>query len=440
MTEQSPKHIAIIGGGPAGLIAAERLSSRGYSVALYERMPTLGRKFLMAGRGGLNLTHSDDREAFGARYREASGWMAPWLEVFTPADLCEWAEGLGQPTFTGSSGRVFPKAMKASPLLRAWIARLEAQGVIFHMRHQWTGWGLNGELLFHTPDGDLVTDKPDAVLLALGGASWPKLGSDAGWVDALRIRDVEIEDFAPANCGVEVKWSEIMTSRFAGQPLKTISISLNGETVRGEAMISNYGLEGGAVYALSTPIRKALATGYPVTVTIDLRPNHKIADVAARISEAKKGQSLANTLRKAGLSPAAIGLLRESGDLPTDPAGLARRIKATPVTITGQRGLDRAISSSGGIAREGLDVGLMLKALPGVFVAGEMVDWEAPTGGYLLQGCFSTGIAAARGIETWMGLEAKAETASDTPVADEIGTDGADADETAPEEPSEEAH
>tara|TARA_R110002073_G_scaffold20483_2_gene73250 strand:- start:4554 stop:5789 length:1236 start_codon:yes stop_codon:yes gene_type:complete len=405
MTEQSSKHIAIIGGGPAGLIAAERLSARGHAVTVYERMPTLGRKFLMAGRGGLNLTHSDDRDAFAGRYREAGGWMSSWLEVFTPADLCEWAEGLRQETFVGSSGRVFPKAMKASPLLRAWLARLDAQGVQFRLCHQWTGWGENGELLFHTPDGDLATDKPDAVLLALGGASWPKLGSDAGWVDALRLRDVEIHEFAAANCGVEIAWSEIMKSRFAGKPLKTISISLNGETVRGEAMISAYGLEGGAVYALSTPIRKALATGYPVTVTIDLRPNHKIAEVTARLSEAKKGQSLANTLRKAGLSPEAISLLRESGDLPTAPADLARRIKATPVTITGQTGLERAISSSGGIAREGLDIGLMLKALPGVFVAGEMIDWEAPTGGYLLQGCFSTGIAAARGIEVWMGLQ-----------------------------------
>ncbi|WP_417485159.1 NAD(P)/FAD-dependent oxidoreductase [Maricaulis salignorans] len=421
MTEHSPKQIAIIGGGPAGLIAAERLSARGHSVTVYERMPTLGRKFLMAGRGGLNLTHSDDREAFVARYREASGWMSSWLEVFTPADLCAWAESLGQETFVGSSGRVFPKAMKASPLLRAWIARLEAQGVEFHLRHQWTGWGENGELLFHTPDGDRVVDKPDAVLLALGGASWPKLGSDAGWVEALRTRDVEIQDFAAANCGVEIAWSEVMKSRFAGKPLKTISISLNGETVRGEAMISNYGLEGGAVYALSTPIRKALATGYPVTVTLDLRPNHKIAEVAARLSEAKKGQSLANTLRKAGLSPEAISVLREGGELPTAPADLARRIKAAPLTITGQTGLERAISSSGGIARDGLDIGLMLKARPGVFVAGEMIDWEAPTGGYLLQGCFSTGIAAARGIETWMGLEAKIdEVAPETPVADEV--------------------
>jgi len=420
MTEQSSKHIAIIGGGPAGLIAAERLSARGHAVTVYERMPTLGRKFLMAGRGGLNLTHSDDRDAFAARYREAGGWMSSWLEVFTPADLCEWAEGLGQETFVGSSGRVFPKAMKASPLLRAWLARLDAQGVQFRLRHQWTGWGENGELLFHTPDGDLATDKPDAVLLALGGASWPKLGSDAGWVDALRLRDVEIHDFAAANCGVEIAWSEIMKSRFAGKPLKTISISLNGETVRGEAMISAYGLEGGAVYALSTPIRRALATGYPVTVTIDLRPNHKIAEVTARLSEAKKGQSLANTLRKAGLSPEAISLLRESGELPTAPADLARRIKATPVTITGQTGLERAISSSGGIAREGLDIGLMLKALPGVFVVGEMIDWEAPTGGYLLQGCFSTGIAAARGIEVWMGLGSEAGHA----VPDEAETAG----------------
>ncbi|WP_417482312.1 NAD(P)/FAD-dependent oxidoreductase [Maricaulis sp.] len=420
MTEQSSRQIAIIGGGPAGLIAAERLSARGHAVTVYERMPTLGRKFLMAGRGGLNLTHSDDREAFVARYREAAGWMSSWLEIFTPADLCAWAESLDQPTFVGTSGRVFPQAMKASPLLRAWIARLDAQGVQFRMRHQWAGWGKDGALLFNTPDGEVTIEKPDATLLALGGASWPKLGSDGGWVDRLRGRDVEIHDLAAANCGAQVAWSEIMKSRFAGQPLKTISISLNGETVRGEAMISEYGLEGGAVYALSTPIRKALATGYPVTVTIDLRPNHRIAEVTERIASAKKGQSLANTLRKAGLSPQAIGLLRESGELPGEPADLARRIKATPVTITAQTGLERAISSAGGIAREGLDIGLMLKALPGVFVAGEMIDWEAPTGGYLLQGCFSTGIAAARGIEVWMGLQTQPEdVAVSGVVADE---------------------
>jgi len=421
MTEQSSRQIAIIGGGPAGLIAAERLSAHGHGVTVYERMPTLGRKFLMAGRGGLNLTHSDDREAFMARYREAAGWMSSWLEVFTPADLCEWADGLGQETFVGTSGRVFPQAMKASPLLRAWIARLEAQGVQFRLRHQWTGWGKGGELLFNTPDGDAVIDKPDATLLALGGASWPRLGSDGGWVDMLRGRGVEMHDFAAANCGAQVAWSEIMKSRFAGQPLKTIAISLNGETVRGEAMISEYGLEGGAVYALSTPIRKALATGYPVTMTIDLRPNHKIAEVTERIASAKKGQSLANTLRKAGLSPQAIGLLRESGDLPAAPADLARRIKATPVTVTAQTGLERAISSAGGIARDGLDIGLMIKALPGVCVAGEMIDWEAPTGGYLLQGCFSTGIAAARGIEVWLGLQTQPE---DLAVSEAVAGEG----------------
>tara|TARA_R110000868_G_scaffold53744_6_gene168642 strand:- start:37934 stop:39217 length:1284 start_codon:yes stop_codon:yes gene_type:complete len=416
-----PKQIAIIGGGPAGLIAAERLSAKGYGVAVYERMPTLGRKFLMAGRGGLNLTHSDDREAFAARYREASDWMSAWLEVFTPAELADWAGSLGQHTFIGTSGRVFPKAMKASPLLRAWIARLEKQGVVFHMRHQWTGWSDEGELRFQTPDGEGFVEKPDAVLLALGGASWPKLGSDGGWIGLMRERGVEIEDFSATNCGAQIAWSDIFRERFAGQPLKTISISLNGETVRGEAMISGYGLEGGAVYALSTPIRKALATGYPVPATIDLRPNHKIAEVIERLASARKGQSLANTLRKAGLSPQAIGLLRESGELPTEPRDLARRIKATPVMITAQTGLDRAISSAGGIAREALDVGLMVRALPGVFVAGEMIDWEAPTGGYLLQACFSTGVAAARGIDVWLGLQAGTEAVvvSEDAAADE---------------------
>jgi uncharacterized flavoprotein (TIGR03862 family) len=393
--------IAIIGGGPAGLIAAEHLSANGHSVDLYEKMPTPGRKFLMAGRGGLNLTHSEPLPAFLGRYREASDRLGPVIARFDPAGLRAWCERLDQPTFVGSSGRVFPEAMKASPLLRAWRARLEAQGVVFHLRHDWTGWMADGALAFETPDGP-VTVEADATLLALGGASWPRLGSDGGWAERLRAKGVELVPFSASNCGVEIAWSEITRNRFAGTPLKTIALSLGEERVEGELILARYGLEGGAVYALSGPIRTALETG-PLTLTLDLRPHLDADALAAKLAKAKKGQSLSNTLRKAGLSPQAVSVLRDAApDLPRDPLGLAALIKAVPLTVTAQRGLERAISSAGGIARHAVDERFMLTALPGVFAAGEMLDWDAPTGGYLLQASFATGLAAARGIEDWL--------------------------------------
>lgn len=393
--------IAIIGGGPAGLIAAEHLSAGGHSVDIYEKMPTPGRKFLMAGRGGLNLTHSEPLPAFLGRYREASDWLGPVIARFDPAGLRAWCEGLDQPTFVGSSGRVFPEAMKASPLLRAWRARLEAQGVVFHLRHDWTGWTADGALAFETPDGP-VSVVADATLLALGGASWPRLGSDGGWADRLRAMGVELVPFSASNCGVAIAWSEITRSRFAGTPLKTIALSLGEERVEGELILARYGLEGGAVYALSGPIRTALETG-PLTLTLDLRPHLNADALAAKLAKAKKGQSLSNTLRKAGLSPQAVSVLRDAApDLPRDPLGLAALIKAVPLTVTAQRGLERAISSAGGIARHAVDERFMLTALPDVFAAGEMLDWDAPTGGYLLQASFATGLAAARGIEDWL--------------------------------------
>ena len=398
--------IAIIGGGPAGLIAAEHLSANGHSVDLYEKMPTPGRKFLMAGRGGLNLTHSEPLPAFLGRYREVSDWLGPVIARFDPAGLRAWCEGLDQPTFVGSSGRVFPEAMKASPLLRAWRARLEARGVAFHLRHDWTGWTADGALTFETPDGP-VSVAADATLLALGGASWPRLGSDGSWADRLRAKGVELVSFSASNCGVEITWSEITKDRFAGTPLKTIALSLGEEQVEGELILARYGLEGGAVYALSGPIRTELETG-PVTLTLDLRPHLDADALAAKLAKAKKGQSLSNTLRKAGLSPQAISVLRDAvPDLPRDAQALAALIKAVPLTVQGQRGLDRAISSAGGIARTAVDERFMLSALPGVFAAGEMLDWDAPTGGYLLQASFATGLAAARGIEDWLSAEAR---------------------------------
>ncbi len=394
---------AVIGGGPAGLMAAEVLSAAGVQVDVYDRMPSLGRKFLMAGRGGLNLTHSEGLETFLGRYGEAADRLEPILRAFTPADLVRWAEDLGQPTFVGSSGRVFPKALKASPLLRAWLARLQAQGVRFHLRSEWSGWDANGALTF---EGRAAGKRPDAVVLALGGASWPRLGSTGGWAGILAERGVEITPFEPANSGFEIDWSPTFVGRFSGQPLKNIGLSFGERTVRGEAMISEYGLEGGAVYALSAELRDAIAGEGAAVVEIDLRPDMPRSRLADRLHKAPAGQSASNLLRKAAnLSPVEVNLLREGHgvDLPRDAGQLARAIKATPIRLTAARPLERAISSAGGVSLSELDDGLMIRRLPGVYAVGEMLDWEAPTGGYLLQACFATGVVAARAILTPAG-------------------------------------
>lgn len=386
--------IAVIGGGPAGLIAAERLSARGCAVTVYERMPTFGRKLLMAGRGGLNLTHSEPLEAFKARYGEAAAQLSSYLEAFPPAALVDWAEGLGQPTFVGSSGRVFPKAMKASPLLRAWLQRLAGQGVRLQPRAQWLGWDETGALIFR----DLPPVRADAVILALGGASWPRLGSAGDWAPVLAERGVEVRPFRPANCGFTVDWSEGFRDRFAGAPLKPLALTFEGRTVRSEAVVTGYGLEGGGLYALSAPLRDAIERDGRAVLELDLRPDLTEAQLADKLARPRGRQSMATFLRKAaGLTPLAINLVREAhgGAVPQD---LAHAVKHLPVTLTGTRGLERAISSAGGIAWSAVDEALMLKALPGVFVAGEMLDWEAPTGGYLLQACFATGVAAAEGV------------------------------------------
>lgn len=383
--------IAIIGAGPAGLIAAEILSAAGQRVVVYDRMPSAARKFLMAGRGGLNLTHSEPFEQFLTRYGEASNLLRPMLEAFTPSDLIAWANGLGQETFAGSSGRVFPKAMKASPLLRAWLTRLEAQGVEIKLRHTWRGWSENGALKF--------ADQPDAhasnTLLALGGASWPRLGSDGSWNGTLAARGVEVIPFAPVNAGFRVAWSDHFRSRFAGQPLKSIAIAHQARQVRGEAMITNYGIEGGAIYALSSALRDAA----PTIVRIDLRPDLRHEQIRAKLQRAKPGDSLSSTLRKSlSLSPIAISLLHEGGPPPREPGALAARIKAIDVELIGPHGLERAISSAGGVSWDAVDQDLQLRAIPNVYVAGEMLDWEAPTGGYLLQACVATGAWAARAM------------------------------------------
>ena len=385
--------VAVIGGGPAGLMAAETVARSGRSVAVFEKMPTFGRKFLMAGRGGLNLTHSEDFERFVGRYGDRAGALRPMLEAFGPQNLVAWAEGLGQPTFVGASGRVFPKAMKASPLLRAWLARLESLGVQLRTRAEWTGWSADGGLLIN---GEVVRAR--AVVLALGGASWAKLGSDAAWVPALEGQGAEVAPFRAANCGFDVAWSPVFRERFAGEPLKNVALKQGGRTARGDAMVAGYGLEGGAVYALSARLRDAIEAHGSAVLTIDLRPDIPVETLERRLHAPRGGQSLANFLRKAvKLAPVEVNLLREAHglDLPDTPAGLAAAIKAAPIALTGVQPLGRAISAAGGVRFESLE-GLALKHRPDVVLAGEMLDWEAPTGGYLLQACFASGVAAGQ--------------------------------------------
>jgi uncharacterized flavoprotein (TIGR03862 family) len=400
--------VAVIGAGPAGLMAAEVLAGGGISVTIYDAMPSVGRKFLMAGRGGLNLTHSEALQQFLDRYGRAMPQLKDAIEAFPPDALRSWSEALGQPTFVGSSGRVFPQAFKASPLLRAWLRRLDASGVQFALRHRWTGWDANGHLAFETPGGARTAD-PCATVLALGGASWPRLGSDGAWAETLASRGVTVSSLAPANCGFTVAWSDIFRDRFEGQPLKGVALSFGAHDARGEAMITRTGIEGGAVYALSGPLREAVLGKGRTTLHIALRPDLDRKDLAARLSAPRAKQSFSNWLRKAAhLSPVAIGLLQEAAmasgvSLSSLSAeDLATRINAVPVELNGTAPIARAISTAGGIAFDELDAGFMIRRLPGVFAAGEMLDWEAPTGGYLLQACFATGAAAGRGVLEWL--------------------------------------
>jgi uncharacterized flavoprotein (TIGR03862 family) len=389
--------VAVIGGGPAGLMAAQTMAEAGLQVTLFERMPSVGRKLLMAGRGGLNLTHSETLERFVARYGAAAPWMEKLLAQFPPQALIEWCEGLGQPTFVGSSGRVFPKTMKASPLLRAWLRRLDELGVRIVTRAQWIGWSKDGALRF----ADGSSFKADATVLALGGASWPRLGSDGSWTGLLP--DVAIAPLRPANCGFTVEWSPVFRRRFAGTPLKNIALRFAGETVSGEAMITEAGIEGGAIYALSSRLREAIAREHGATLHIDLRPDTSAASLAERLDGPRGSLSLSTFLRKrAGLSPLAVGLVQEALHGGADDA-LSHLVKALPLRLLAPFPIARAISTAGGIKLDELDEHLMLRARPGVFVAGEMLDWEAPTGGYLLQACLASGVAAGRGATEWLG-------------------------------------
>jgi uncharacterized flavoprotein (TIGR03862 family) len=401
------RSIAVIGGGPAGLIAAELLAKAGARVAVYDQMASLGRKFLMAGRGGLNLTHSEDLKTFLTRYGEIDPLLRTAIESFPPAALRAWSDTLGQPTFIGSSGRVFPTVLKTSPLLRTWLLRLGNLGITFKLRHRWEGWDEDGSLRF-TSQGQDVRAEPDATVLALGGASWPKLGSDARWADILGAEGIAIAPLQAANCGFTAPWSEVFRAH-EGQPLKNIGLTFGDRSVRGEAMITRDGIEGGAIYALSSPIRETIARDGHATITIDLMPEVGAAKLVERLSKSRGKQTLSNFLRKqTHLSAVSLALLREAALTKgltlaaMNAEKLARLIKAAPVKLNGAQPIATAISTAGGVSFAELDDGLMLKRYPGIFIAGEMLDWDAPTGGYLLQASFATGVAAARGAIAWL--------------------------------------
>jgi uncharacterized flavoprotein (TIGR03862 family) len=403
----APGGVAVIGAGPAGLMAAEVSAAGGATVMVYDAMPSAGRKFLMAGRGGLNLTHSEPLPAFLSRYRDAAPKLEAAIDAFPPDRLRAWCEELGQETFVGSSGRVFPRSMKASPLLRAWLRWLDAAGVRFAFRHRWIGWDENGHLVFEAPEGR-GSIETRATVLALGGASWPRLGSDGGWAKLLAEKGIAVAPLQPANCGFTVVWSDLFRDRFEGQPLKNVAFRFGARIERGEAVITNGGIEGGAIYALSADLRQAILTPGEAVLQIALRPDLNEDALVARVSAPRGKQSFSNFLRKAlQLSPVAIGLLQEvtGGSVARlSPQELAELINAVPVKLSGVAPIARAISTAGGISFDELDADYMLRRLPGVFAAGEMLDWEAPTGGYLLQASFAAGASAGRGALKWLKL------------------------------------
>ncbi|MDV2985875.1 UNVERIFIED_CONTAM: TIGR03862 family flavoprotein [Methylobacteriaceae bacterium AG10] len=395
--------IAIVGGGPAGLAAAEVLAGAGRPVTVYERMPSVGRKLLIAGRGGLNLTHSEPLPDFLERYGPVDPRLPAAVAAYPPDALRAWCEALGQTTFVGSSGRVFPESFKASPLLRAWLARLDGLGVAIRTRHRLVGLE-EGALTFETPEGSQVV-RPRATVLALGGASWPRLGSDGAWVPLLEGNGVAVAPLRPANVGFRVAWSAHFAERFAGEPLKRLAARIGAASARGEAVATADGIEGGVIYALSRPIREAVERDGVAELVLDLRPDLDRDALEARLGRSRPGESLSTRLRKAAsLSPAAIGLLREAhgNALPSAADALAAAIKAAPLRLLAPAPIARAISTAGGVAFAELDDRFMLRARPGLFLAGEMLDWEAPTGGYLLQAAFASGRAAATGLLAWL--------------------------------------
>jgi uncharacterized flavoprotein (TIGR03862 family) len=396
--------VGVIGGGPAGLMAAEALAAAGLGVRVFEAMPSVGRKFLMAGKGGLNLTHAEPFDRFLGRYGLRRDWLAPILAGFGPGDIRNWAEGLGVATFVGSSDRVFPVDFKAAPLLRAWLRRLRGGAVQIHVRHRWQGWASDGALSFATPDGP-VGVRTDAVVLALGGASWPQLGSDGAWAPLLRRQGVDVSPLLPANCGFDVGWSDHFRDRFAGHPVKSVVLTSKGRSHRGEFVITATGIEGSAVYAHAAALRDEIAAEGAAVLTLDLAPDREPARLCRDLGGPRGSRSLANHLRRAaGIDGVKVGLLREC--LPAasfaTPSRLAVAIKALPLRLRAPRPIEEAISSAGGVTFEALHDDLMVRALPGVFCAGEMLDWEAPTGGYLLTACFALGRAAGIGAAAWL--------------------------------------
>jgi len=403
------RSVAVVGGGPAGLMAAEVLIQGGVRVDVYDAMPSVCRKFLLAGKGGLNLTHSEPSAPFLARYGTRAAQMAPLLDAFGVRALREWVHGLGVETFVGTSGRVFPSEMKAAPMLRAWLHRLREAGVRFHMRHRWVGWDGSGALCFETPHGE-KTAQPQAVVLALGGGSWARLGSDGAWVPLIRQRGIAVASLLPANCGFDVGWSEHFRERFAGHPVKAVIMTFtgsNGTTVRrqGEFVVTATGVEGSLVYALSAQLRDEIAVTGNALIHLDLSPGRDLPRLVEELSRPRGSMSMANHLRsRAGIDGVKAGLLRELAPAQDfeDPARLAAAIKSLRLRLVAPRPLDEAISSAGGVAFEALDEHLMIRSMPGVFCAGEMLDWEAPTGGYLLTACFASGHAAGVGALAWV--------------------------------------
>ncbi len=406
------RSVAVIGGGPAGLMAAEILIQNGVRVDLYDAMPSVGRKFLLAGKGGLNLTHSETSELFLSRYGARRAQIEPWLAAFGPEALRHWVHGLGVDTFVGTSGRVFPTEMKAAPLLRAWLHRLRAAGVRFHMRHGWQGWNEEGALRFSTPEGEKLAHS-NAVVLALGGGSRARLGSNGAWVPLLAQRGVSVAALRPSNCGFDVGWSEHFRIRFAGHPLKSVVVTFmdqEGVTVRkqGEFMVTATGVEGSLIYALSARLRDEIESAGAAVLYLDLLPGRELSTVIAELARPRGSRSMASHLQsRLGIKGVKAGLLRECVPAQdyTDPARLGAAIKALPVRLIAPRPLDEAISSAGGVAFEALDERLMIRSLPGVFCAGEMLDWEAPTGGYLLTACFASGRAAGLGVLAWLDAQ-----------------------------------
>jgi uncharacterized flavoprotein (TIGR03862 family) len=400
--------IVIIGGGPAGLMAAEAALSRGAKVELFDAMPSIGRKLLLAGKGGLNLTHAEPLDAFMARYGPHRNKMAPFLKMFGPEALRDWAKGLGIETFVGSSGRIFPLDMKAAPLLRAWLRRLRRAGLIVQVRHRWDGWQ-DGGLRFVTPEG-VRRVHADATVLALGGGSWPKTGSSGAWVEFLRGRGVRVAALKPANCGFDVGWSEHFRSKYAGHPVKTVGVvakGLDGEVIhrQGEFVVTETGVEGGVIYQVAACLRDVIDAKGKATLRLDLAPDRELPRLIADLSQPRGKRTVATQLkRRARVEGVKAGLLREvlSKDTFTDPKRLAPAIKSLPLTLVASRPLEEAISSAGGVTFESLDEHLMIRSLPGVFCAGEMLDWEAPTGGYLLTACFATGRAAGAAAVEWV--------------------------------------